>query len=169
MELWNKVKNWKNVKFITDKEESLACVKAHTPKVVISSSGFCLSGRILSYLHEYLADENSMICFSGYSGDNNSYLSYRIQHYKENKIIKISGDPVENKANCMNLHTMSSHASHNDLVEIGSNLNISNKLVLVHGSAESKNCLKEKLQEAISKKNKSFKVVAATKDMYLKL
>lgn len=168
LELWKKVKNWKNVKFITDKDESLACVKAHLPKVVISSSGFCTNGRILSYLHEYLSDENSMICFSGYVGDNNSYLSYRVKNYKENKIIKISGDPVENKADCISLMTMSSHASRKDLIEYGSSVN-TEKLILLHGSVEAKNSLKEDLQKEISKKDKCFKVVASTKDMYLKL
>ena len=168
LELWKKVKNWDNVKFITEKDESLACVKAHVPKVVLSSSGFCTNGRILSYLHEYLSDENSMICFSGYVGDNNSYLSYRVKNYKENKVIKISGDPVDNKADCISLMTMSSHANRKDLLEYGSSVN-TEKLVLLHGSVEAKNCLKEDLQKEISKKDKSFKVVAATKDMYLKL
>lgn len=168
LELWEKVKNWSNVKFITDKEESLACVKSHTPKIVISSSGFCTNGRILSYLHEYLSDENSMICFSGYAGSDNSYLSYRIKNYKENKIIKVSGDPVENKLDCMSLYTMSSHANRKDLLEFGSSVN-TEKLILCHGSIVSKNSLKEDLEKEISKKDKCFKVVSATKDMFLKL
>ena len=168
LKLWQKVKNWENVKFITEKDESLACVKAHTPKVVLSSSGFCTNGRILSYLHEYLSDENSMICFSGYIGDNNSYLSYRVKNYKENKIIKISGDPVDNKADCISLMTMSSHANRKDLLKYGSTVN-TEKLILVHGSVEAKNSLKEDLQKEISKNDKTHKVVAATKDMYLKL
>ena len=168
LELWKKVKNWDNVKFITEKDESLACVKAHVPKVVISSSGFCTNGRILSYLHEYLSDINSMVCFSGFAGADNSYLSYRIKNYKENKIIKISGDPVENKADCISLTTMSSHANRKDLLEYGSSIN-TEKLVLVHGSVVAKNSLKDDLQKEISKKDKSFKVVASTKDMFLKL
>lgn len=168
LELWKKVKDWENVKFITEKDESLACVKSHTPKVVLSSSGFCTNGRILSYLHEYLSDENSMICFSGYVGDNNSYLSYRVKNYKENKVIKISGDPVDNKADCISLMTMSSHANRKDLLKYGSSVN-TEKLILLHGSVEAKNSLKEDLQKEISKNDKTHKVVAATKDMYLKL
>lgn len=168
LELWKKVKNWKNVKFITDKESSIACVKDHRPKVVISSSGFCTNGRILSYLHEYLSDENSMVCFSGYTGSDNSYLSYRIKNYKDNKLIKISGDPVKNLADCISLYTMSSHANRKDLIEYGSSLN-TEKLILLHGSVEAKNCLKEDLQKEISKKDKCFKVVASSKDMFLKL
>lgn len=168
LSLWSKVKNWKNIKFIRDKEESLACVKLHCPKIVLSSSGFCTNGRILSYLHEYLSDENSMVIFSGFTGADNSYLSYRIKNYKENKIIKISGDKVENKADCVSLTTFSSHANRDELIEYGSKIN-TEKLVLVHGSTVAKNSLKEDLKDAISKENKSFKVVAATKDMFISL
>ena len=168
LKLWKKVKNWNNVKFVTEKNESVAIVKGHEPKIVISSSGFCTNGRVLSYLHEYLSDEKSMIAFSGYVGDNNSYLSYRIKNYKENRILKVSGDMVENKADCISLTTFSSHANRKDLIEYGSSLQ-TEKLILVHGSVEAKNSLKEDLKEAISKKNKTHKVVAASKDMFLHL
>lgn len=168
LELWEKVRNWDNVKFIKDKEVSLACVKAHTPKIVISSSGFCTNGRILSYLHEYLKDANSMVIFTGFIGTDNSYLSYRIKNYKQNKKINISGEQVLNNADCISLSTFSSHANHNELVEFGSSCNCE-KLILVHGENEAKNNLKADLQEAISKKDKSFKVVCSTKDMTLGL
>lgn len=167
-EIWNEVRNWKNVHFVSDKEDSIGWVKNHIPKVVISSSGFCTNGRILSYLHEYLTDVKSMVAFSGYVGSDNSYLSYRIKNYKENKTIKISGDELENKADCISLTSFSSHANYDDLVQFGSSLN-TNKLVLVHGSTDAKNCLKSGLQTAISKKDKAFKVLCSTKDMSIRL
>lgn len=168
LELWNKVCNWKNVKFVKEKEESIFYVKDHTPKIVLSSSGFCTNGRILSYLHEYLQDENSMVIFSGYTGADNSYLSYRIKNFKENKVIKISGDPVENKADCISLGTFSSHANRNELIEYGSKIN-TEKLVLVHGSQTAKNSLKDDLKTAISKQDKSHKVIVSSKDMVIHL
>ena len=154
--------------FIKEKEDSLIYVKDHTPKIVLSSSGFCTNGRILSYLHEYLKDENSMIIFSGYTGADNSYLSYRIKNFKENRIIKISGDPVENKADCISLGTFSSHANRNELIDYGSKIN-TEKLVLVHGSQVAKNSLKEDLKKAISKQDKSHKVIVSSKDMVINL
>lgn len=168
LELWKKIRSWENIKFIKEKEDSLYYVKNHNPKIVISSSGFCTNGRILSYLHEYLKDENSMIIFSGYTGADNSYLSYRIKNFKENKVIKISGDPVENKADCISLGTFSSHANRNELIEYGSKIN-TEKLVLVHGSQVAKNSLKEDLKKAISLEDKSFKVIASSKDMVINL
>lgn len=168
LEMWEKVRNWKNVKFVKEKPESLSIVKDHTPKIVLSSSGFCTNGRILSYLHEYLSDKNSMVIFSGYVGADNSYLSYRIKNYKENRVLKISGDPVENNADCISLTTFSSHANRKDLLEYGSSIN-TNKLVLVHGSTVAKNSLKEDLKCEISKKDKTFKVVASSKGMHVNI
>lgn len=167
-ELWDKVYHWKNVKFIKEKLESQACVLDATPKIVISSSGFCLNGRVLSYLTQYLKDINSMICFSGYVGDNDSYLSYRIKNGKKNKTITINKKVIPNKADCITMSTFSSHANFNDLLTYGGNLK-TNQLVLVHGSVEAKNCLRQHLKEEISKNNKTYKVTCSEKGMIIPL
>ena len=167
-ELWNKVYNWRNIKYIREKTDSQACVLDNTPKIVISSSGFCTNGRILSYLTQYLKDINSMIIFSGFVGDNDSYLSYRIKNGKTNKTININKKPVPNRADCITMSTFSSHANFNDLLKYGGNLN-TNLLVLVHGSIEAKNCLKEHLKEEISKNDKTYKVKCSEKGMIIPL
>ena len=167
-ELWNKVYNWKNVKYIREKTDSQACVLDNTSKIVISSSGFCTNGRILSYLTQYLKDINSMICFSGFVGNDDSYLSYRIKNGKSHKTININKKPVSNRADCITMSTFSSHADFNDLIKYGGNLN-TNLLVLVHGSIEAKNCLKEHLKEEISKNDKTYKVKCSEKGMIIPL
>ena len=166
--LWNKVYNWKNVRYIREKVDSQSCVIDSTPKIVISSSGFCTNGRILSYLSQYLKDINSMICFSGFVGDNDSYLSYRIKNGKTHKTININKKPIPNRADCITMSTFSSHANFNDLLAYGGNLR-TNLLVLVHGSVEAKNCLKEHLKEEISKNNKTYKVKCSENDMVIPL
>lgn len=166
--LWDKVMKWSNVKFIKEKEDSRLCIADHSPKIVLSSSGFCTNGRIVNYLSEYLKDAKSAIVFSGYTGDNPSYLSYRIKNYKNHKTININKKPVANKADCITLGSFSSHAGHNDLVSYGSNLNC-NMLVLVHGAEASKIDLRDDLEKSISKNNKSYKVKVAQKDMIIRL
>lgn len=166
LKLWNKVYNWNNVKYIREKTESQSCVLDTTPKIVISSSGFCTNGRVLSYLDKYLRDANSMIIFSGYVGDNDSYLSYRIKNYKDHKTININKKPVPNRADAICLSTFSSHASFDDLVTYGSNLR-TNKLILVHGDTDAKENLKNKLKENISKNNNTYKVICSEKDMVI--
>lgn len=165
---WSKVYNWDNVRYITEKEESKACIQDTSSKIVISSSGFCTNGRIVGYLEKYLRDINSMIIFSGYVGDNDSYLSYRIKNGKTNKTININKKPVPNRADAITMSTFSSHANFNDLLKYGSNLK-TEKLILVHGSTDAKQNLKKSLKEEISKNDNTYKVVCSEKDMILPL
>lgn len=167
-ERWDKVHQWTNVHFIEEKEESKQIIKSDIPKIVISSSGFCTNGRVIGYLKKYLTDQNSMIIFSGFVGDNSSYLSYRIKNYREFKTIKVNGEIIPNRADCISLSSFSSHAGFNDLVKYGSSLN-TNKLVLVHGSKEAKQCLSKALEKAISQNNKTYKVIESHKDMVIRL
>ena len=167
-ELWSNVKNWNKVKFISEKEESKLCINNNIPKIVISSSGFCTNGRIVSYLQKYLSDKNSMVIFSGYTGDNPSYLSYRIKNYKDYKNLTINKIPVKNNADCITLSTFSSHANRDELIKFGSSLN-TNRLILVHGSNESKKSLSESLRNEISKNNKTYKVSCSNMDMFVAL
>ncbi len=165
---WDEVMSWKNIVLIEEKEDSQLNLANNTPMIILSSSGFCTNGRIINYLKKYLQDRNSMIVFSGYVGDNPSYLSYRVKNYSNRSYIKINKEDVPNRADCITLSTFSSHANHNELVEYGSSL-ITNKLVLVHGSEESKSCLSKELREAISNNNKTYRVVSANKNMVIHL
>ena len=157
-----------NVHFIEEKDESNNVIANNSPKIIISSSGFCTNGRIVRYLQKYLRNQNSMVIFSGYTGDNPSYLSYRIKNYRDNKFIKINGEQIPNRADCITLSTFSSHAGFNDLIKYGSSLK-TNKLILVHGSAEAKKCLAEKLADEISKKNNTYRVIQSFKGMMVRL
>ena len=167
-ELWESVKRWGNVRFISEKADSQACVADNGAKIILSASGFCTNGRVVNYLKKYIADRKSMVIFSGYTGDNPSYLSYRIKNYREHKYISINKERVANLADCITLSSFSSHAGHEDLVEYGSSLNCG-KLILVHGEAESKKCLAEKLKDAISKKDKTYRVLCAFRGMVVHL
>lgn len=166
--LWKKAKKWGNVRFISEKTDSQACLADNRPKVIISASGFCTNGRVVNYLKKYLADRNSMIIFSGYTGDNPSYLSYRIKNAKGHKYISINKERVANLADCITLSSFSSHAGHDDLVKFGSSLNCC-KLILVHGDPESKKCLADRLKETISKNNKTYRVLCAFRGMAVHL
>lgn len=168
LEKWNNVYNWNNVKFIVDKQDSRDSVADKSPRVIISSSGFCTNGRIVNYLKNGICDRKNMIVFSGYTGNNSSYLSYRIKNYDKYRTVKINKVPIKNNADCISLHTFSSHATHDDLVKFGGNLN-TNKLILVHGSKESKEELSSDLENEISKNNKTYKIKCACRGMVIRL
>lgn len=165
---WQKVCEWDNVNFIEEKDDSINIISNNMPKIIISSSGFCTNGRIVGYLKKYIKDDKSMVIFSGYTGDNPSYLSYRIKNYRENKFIKINKEQIPNRADCVTLSTFSSHANFTDLVKYGSSLK-TNKLILVHGSTDAKKCLASKLTDAISKNDKTYRVVQSFKGMIIRL
>lgn len=168
LEKWEEVYNWPNVRFVSDKEISRTILADNSPKIIISSSGFCTNGRIVGYLKKYLRDHNSSIVFSGFTGDNQSYLSYRIKNYRDQKYISINKEKVPNRADCVTLSSFSSHANQDDLIKYGSSLK-TEKLILVHGSKESKECLSEKLKDAICKNDKSYRVLSASKGMVVYL
>ena len=165
---WQEIMSWKNLRFIKDKKESIANVADKTPKVIISSSGFCMNGRILDYLKAHIENENDTIIMSGFCGADKSYLGYRIKNAKPNETIKIGGCCYRNSAHLINLTTFSSHADFKDLTKIYSNLK-TNKLILVHGSEMAKSNLKEVLKEKISNNNLTYKVVSSTKGMVINL
>lgn len=156
------------MQFISEKADSQACLADNHPKVILSASGFCTNGRVVNYLKKYIADRNSMVIFSGYTGDNPSYLSYRIKNYRDHKFISINKERVANLADCITLSSFSSHAGHEDLVKYGSSLNCG-KLILVHGEPEGKKCLADKLKEAISKNDKTYRVLCAFRGMVVHL
>lgn len=164
LEKWESVMEWRNLRLISDKEDSARCLQDEKPKVILSSSGFCTNGRIINYLKKYLRDANSTIVFSGFAGDNDSYLSYRIKHFRKSEFISVNRERIPNKADCITLSSFSSHANQSDLVEFGSSLNTS-KVILVHGSEESKRNLSELLADAISNKGKLYRVITSTKGM----
>jgi len=168
LDKWEQIYSWDNIKYITEKEDSKANMLNNSPQIIVSSSGFCTNGRVVNYLKKYLKDRNSTIIFSGYCGDNPSYLSYRIKNYRNHKFIGVNKDKIPNRADCVTLSTFSSHANFDDLVKFGSSVN-TNKLLLVHGSTEGKKCLAEKLKEAISNNDKTFKVLCAHRGMIVHL
>lgn len=164
MRAWREVMAWDRLRFIKKKEESMSNISSKKRQIVISSSGFCTNGRVVPYLQEYLKNENNIICFSGYVGDNSSYLSYRIKNGKQQSTITINHKPVKNKANCITLSSFSSHANRDDLIRFGSELNAACE-ILVHGSKESKCSLAPAIEAEMRKKNKTTRVIPSTKGM----
>jgi metallo-beta-lactamase family protein len=164
--LWKEAMHWKNVHLIREKEDSLACIQNDHQKIVIASSGFCNNGRVLEHLRHNIKNKNAMIFLTGYAGDNNAYISYKLKNHQ--KTITLFGTSYPNRANCEVFESFSSHMSRKGLIEYGSHIR-TNKLVLVHGSPEAKKALRPDLQEAISQQNKTHEVLVSHRGMFLPL
>ena len=164
-EHWNRVANWKNVKFITDPDESRAWQNDESPSVIISSSGMMTHGRSRAYAKAMLSNSRNMIVFCGFSVDNS--LASIIKEGKA-KTIKLGGKQIPNRCRVTDLHSFSSHMQKDSLLEYYSNVDCE-KILLVHGDMKNKTAFANELELGISKKNKTSKVICVNKGYVLTL
>ena len=154
---FEKVMTWKNIKKLNEFEENQFYLYGKTPCVFLSASGMMQAGRSVSNAKVLLRDSKNCIVFCGYSIEGS--LSWRLKQ-KKNKTIMIEGEKIPNKANVVILNSFSSHMQRDDLLEYLSN-GIFDKIALVHGNWDNKIIFGRDLQELLSKKNKSGKVIIA--------
>lgn len=162
---WDKVLQWPNIKFITDPMESKAWQNDDNPAVIISSSGMLTHGRSRAYAKALLGDSRNVIAFCGFSVDNS--LASIIKEGKV-KTIKLGGKRVANRCRVVDLHSFTSHAQRDELLNYYSNVDCE-KVLLVHGDMEGKREFAADLEQEISKKDKTSKVVCVNKSYMLGL
>lgn len=164
--LWDKVWHWKNLVKVKNWDDSVRWQNYTAPACILASGGF-LMGRSTAYLKHWLPDSKTTILFCGFSGTEGS-TGYKIQHQKEYPMVDLDGYKVKNNAKIISLKSFSSHISHEEMLEYYSDMNC-NKIYLVHGSQDRKETFKPILEEEISKKNKTTKVVIPDSEtkMYL--
>lgn len=155
-ELWNKVFSWGAVVKVSDWTDSLAYQNYTSPQIIVASGGM-LKGRSTAYVKKWLSDPKTTICLVGYAGGEGS-VGYMIQREKEFPVINIDGSKIQNKAHVISLNSFSSHASHAELLEYYSSIECE-KIYLVHSQEDRKKEFKPLLEEEISKKNHTTKVV----------
>ena len=157
-ELFEKVCNWDNVRFIKDYNESKLSVSDKSPKIVLSSSGFLLKGRSVNYLKELISDIKSHILFVGFSPEGS--IASKIKNGQ--KFINIEGKSYKNKCNITILNSFSSHIGQIELLNYLKGIN-ADKIYLVHAEEKSKLRMKELLEEEISKMSKTTRIICTTK------
>ena len=158
-ELFDKVCNWENVRFIKDYNESKISVSDKLPKIVLSSSGFLLKGRSVNYLKEYISDIKCHIITVGYSPEGS--IASKIKNGQ--KFITIEGKSYKNKCGITILNSFSSHIGQIELLNYLKGINC-DKIYLVHSEEKSKLRMKELLEEGISNMCKSTRVIATNKN-----
>ena len=155
-EKFDEMMSWKNIKRIITPEDSKAAIADKGAKVICSSSGMLTAGRSVKWTQSILPNENDLIMFVGYAGEDT--LAYKIKHEKEQKTININGKPIKNKAQIIDLLSFSSHMQRKDLINYYKGINC-DKIYLVH-SDKSKLEFKQDLENAISDCLKSTRVIA---------
>lgn len=162
---WDDVVKWRNVKFITDSAESKVWRDNDMPAVIISSSGMLTHGRSRAYTKELLGDSRNTIVFCGFSVENS--LASIIKQGKV-KTIKLGGKKLPNMCNVVDLHSFTSHAQRDSLLQYYSSVDCE-KVLLVHGDMDGKVEFASDLEEAISKNDKTSKVICVNKGYSLSI
>lgn len=155
--------NWENVQIVDGYEESMYWQKLKKPMVILAASGFMQAGRSRTWAKSLLPDAKSHIVFIGFATDGS--LAGKLRRAKT-KTVTIDGKAYPNRCGVTTLHSFSSHIQHDEMLDYYSEI-ICDKLVLVHGEYKSKCEFGKELQEEISKKNKTNKVVVANKSTSL--
>jgi metallo-beta-lactamase family protein len=163
---FNEVLGWKNIKFIENYEESKHWMECKEPCISLAASGMLQAGRSRQWVKALLPDANSYIIFVGFSAV--STIGWKIKHNKNQKSITIDGKPYPNRCGIVNLLSFSSHIQRDEMLKYYSNINCE-KICLVHGEMKGKIEFAKELQEEISRKNKSQRVVIINKGTEINL
>jgi metallo-beta-lactamase family protein len=137
---------FKSTRMVTSIEETRHLSKNKHPKIVIAGSGMMNGGRILTYLEEQLENPNATIIIPGYqaAGTRGRTLS------EGGTEIKIHGNYYKVKASIEHIHTMSSHAGQDEIIDWLSGIKEKPKQVfIVHGEPQSANALRLKIKDTL--------------------
>lgn len=132
-----------NLKYIREKEESMALNTSKEPCIILSASGMMDAGRIKHHLKNNISDAKNTILVVGYCTPHS--LGGKIREGQ--KVVKIFGDEYDVNAELEVIDSYSAHADYNELIKFLScqDKNKLNKLFLVHGDIEANLSFKEKL------------------------
>jgi metallo-beta-lactamase family protein len=152
--------NWKNVKFISNADESKLCVSDGRPKVILSSSGMLTAGRSVYYSKALLPDQNSTILFCGFASQNS--LAYKIKNGDKQKTISIDKKAYANRCSIVDLKSFSSHIQREDMLMYYKQIR-TDAIYLVHGDMDAKLEFAKDLKEELTKSCSTTKVCVVNK------
>ena len=165
-EKFDEMMSWKNIKRIITPEDSMAAISDKGAKVICASSGMLCAGRSVKWIQSILPNENDCVLFVGFAGEDT--LSGKIKNGTTQKTININGKPYKNKCQLVDLHSYSSHAQRQELINYYKGLNCE-KIVLCHGDDQARLELKEDLEKALSECCKSTRVIIVNKGTKISL
>ena len=160
LEQYEEMLAWDNLMRIVDPDESKYAMEHYTNICVLSSGGMLQSGRSVKWARELLPHSNDCLILSGYCGENT--LGWKIKNCSDQKTITIGGVPVKNKAQVININSLSSHMQRDDLLKYYSSMH-TNKIYLVHGDMDAKISLAKDLKEHIANNSMSTGVCVVNK------
>jgi metallo-beta-lactamase family protein len=132
-----------NLTYIQDVEESKALNELQEPCVILSASGMADAGRVKHHIANTITGWNNTILLTGYCAPNT--LGAKLM--KGESRVHIFGDYYEVKAGVESILSLSAHADYSEILKFLScqDKTQTKKIFLVHGEADAKVALKDKL------------------------
>ena len=135
--------DWDVIQYVNDYKESLALANGY-PKIILSSSGMCSGGRILSHIESFLPSKGCKFLFSGHQVEGT--LGHRIIN-TPHKSISVNRRPLTIRAD-IDQFSFSSHADLNGLIEVAksSKKGMLKRVFINHGDTDAMENLKTELE-----------------------
>lgn len=163
---FDEMMSWKNIRKVITPEDSKAAISDKGAKIICASSGMLCAGRSVKWIQSILPNESDCCLFVGFAdGDT---LAGKIKNGATQKTININGKPYKNKCQLVDLHSYSSHAQRQELINYYKGLNCE-KIYLVHGDNQARLELKEDLEKALEDCCKSTRVIIVNKGTKISL
>jgi metallo-beta-lactamase family protein len=121
------------LKYVKDREESIALNSVDYPCMIISASGMCEAGRILHHLKNSIGDSKNTVLIVGFQAEGT--LGRRL--VEKEKVVKIFGEEHRRECRVEVLNGYSAHADDRELHEYIDNIKIAKGIFCVHGEGRS--------------------------------
>ena len=132
---------FRNLTYVTTREESMKLNDVKEPIIIIASSGMCEAGRILHHLRNNVENERNTILNVGFQAEHT--LGRRLVERRPK--VKIFGLEHEVHARVVTIGAFSAHADQKDLVGHARALGPVKRFFIVHGEPEGTEGLKAAL------------------------
>ena len=162
LQKWEEVLSWDKLILISDFEKLEGQLK-QKQNIVLASSGMLNAGWSTYCAEQLLPSAYNKILFCGYSVEGT--LAWKIKQ-KKTKTVTINGKAIPSRCGVVNLHSFSSHMQREELMKYysgGMGTGTYCKIALNHGNFKDKCEFGKELQEEISKRNRTDKVVVVNK------
>ena len=121
--------------------------RRNKPCIVIAASGMCAGGRIVNYLKAFVADERTDILLVGYQAQGTPGRALQ-QYGPQHGYVQLDGERYTINARVHSLSGYSAHADQQDLLNFVKRMrNPPSQIRVIHGDAQAKQCLQQKLQQ----------------------
>ena len=159
-EKFDEMLSWKNLERIVEPADSKYAMENMNNILILSSGGMLQSGRSVKWAQELLPHSGDCLILSGYCGENT--LGWKIKNCNEQKTININSKPVKNRAQVVNIRSLSGHMQREDMLKYYSSIH-ARKIYLVHGDMDGKVEFAQDLKEAIANKSMTTGVCVVNK------